>query len=128
MCWVRDPVAEQRKTQADAANTLRAIAEDYLSREAKSLRSIEERRRIFERYIYPRFGARQVEAIKRSEIVRLLDYVEDNSGPVMSDHVLAALRRLMVWHAGRSDEFRSPIVRGMSRTRPKGTRSEQGAL
>jgi len=25
----------------------------------------------------------------------------------------------MSWHAGRSDDFRSPIVRGMTRTSPK---------
>ena len=36
----------------------------------------------------------------------------------MADHVLAYLRRVMTWHAARSDDFRSPIVRGMARTRP----------
>ena len=35
----------------------------------------------------------------------------------MADHVLAYLRRVMTWHASRSDDFRSPIVRGMARTR-----------
>jgi hypothetical protein len=38
--------------------------------------------------------------IKRSEIVRLLEKIEDESGPVMADRVLA-------------------IVRGMARTKPK---------
>src|SRR5262249_58150054 len=28
-------------------------------------------------------------------------------------------RGMMKWHASRSDEFRSPIVRGMARTKPK---------
>jgi len=36
----------------------------------------------------------------------------------MADHVLAYLRRVMTWHASRSDDFRSPIVRGMARTKP----------
>jgi integrase len=37
----------------------------------------------------------------------------------MADHVLAMLRKLMNWHASRGDDFRSPIVRGMAKTKPK---------
>jgi integrase len=77
------------------------------------------RRRIFERYLYPKLGERQIDSIKRSEITRLLDHIEDDNGPVMADHVLAMLRKLMNWHASRGDDFRSPIVRGMAKTKPK---------
>jgi integrase len=55
--------------------------------------------------------------IRRSDIVRLLDAVEDERGPVAAEKVLAFLRRVFNWHALRSDDFRSPIVRGMSRVR-----------
>jgi hypothetical protein len=113
-----DPVMEGRKARADAANSLKTVAEEHLQREAKRLRSIGERRRIFERYIFPDLGGRQIDSIKRSEIVRLLDRIEDRNGPSMADHVLSVLRRLMSWHATRSDDFRSPITRGMARTRP----------
>ena len=113
-----DPVSEGRKGRVDAANSLRAVAEEHLRREAKQLRSIAERRRIFERYIYPQLGARQIDSIKRSEIVRLLDRIEDRNGPSKADHVLSVLRRLMSWHATRSDYIRSPITRGMARTKP----------
>jgi integrase len=37
----------------------------------------------------------------------------------MADRSLAVLRRVMTWHAGRSDDYRSPIVRGMARTKAK---------
>jgi integrase len=37
----------------------------------------------------------------------------------MADLVLAHLRRVMNWHAVRDDDFRSPIVRGMSRVKTK---------
>jgi integrase len=114
-----DPLAERRKAEAAAGSTVRTIAEEYLTREAKHLRSIEQRRAILERLIYPKFGSRQITDVRRGEIVRLLDRIEDQNGPVMADQALAALRRLMTWHAGRSDEFRSPIVRGMTRTKPK---------
>jgi integrase len=117
----RDPVVEKRHKKAEEANTLKAVAEEYLRREEqkKELRSIGERRRIFERNIYPKLGSRQIDSIRRSEIVRLLDRIEDDSGASMADHVLAVLRRLMSWHASRSDDFRSPITRGMAKTKPK---------
>lgn len=57
-----------------------------------------------------------VHGIRRSEIIRLLDAIEEGSGPVMADRVLASIRRILNWHATRSDDFRSPIVRGMART------------
>jgi integrase len=37
----------------------------------------------------------------------------------MADHVLSLLRVVMHWHAKRGDDFRSPIVRGMNRTKVK---------
>jgi integrase len=114
----RDPLTERRKEAAEAANTLRSVAEEYFAREGGRLRTIDQRRATFERLIFPKFGTRQIDSIRRSEIVRLLDRIEDESGPVMADHTLAYLRRLMTWHAGRSDDFRSPIVRGMARTKP----------
>jgi integrase len=36
----------------------------------------------------------------------------------MADKTLGIVRRVMNWHASRSDDFRSPIVRGMARTKP----------
>jgi integrase len=45
----------------------------------------------------------------------LLDHVEDTAGPVQADMVLAFMRRIMSWHASRSDDFNTPIVRGMAR-------------
>jgi integrase len=57
--------------------------------------------------------------------VRLLDTIEDENGPVMADLTLAYLRRIMNWHAGRSDDFRSPIVRGMARTKPSERRRQR---
>lgn len=105
----------------EAANTLRAVAEKYLKGEERKgeLRSIRERRRIFEHDIFPALGNKQIDHIRRSEIADFLDDIEDKAGAPMADHVLAILRRVMNWHASRSDAFRSPITRGMSKTKPK---------
>ena len=43
----------------------------------------------------------------------------------MADRTLAIVRRILNWHASRSDDFRSPIVRGMARTKPKARARER---
>lgn len=83
----RDPLAEMRKAAQAEANTLRAVAESYLAQDGSRLRSKGERRRIFERYVYPKLGGRQVDAVRRSEVAKLLARVAVNSGPVQADQV-----------------------------------------
>jgi integrase len=102
-----------------AATTLKAVCEEYLKRDGKKLRTKEWREKVLDRLVYPKLGVRLIADIKRSEIIRLLDRIEDQNGPVMADRTLAIIRKIMNWHASRSDDFRSPIVRGMARTKPK---------
>jgi integrase len=129
-----DPLAERRKAAAAGADTLRSIFEEYFRIELKMKRDAEERpvfpengsklrsarRRvaIVERLVYPMLGKVAIGEIRRSDLIRLLDKIAEENGEVMSDHVLAIVRKVMNWHASRSDEFRSPIVRGMARTKP----------
>jgi integrase len=115
-----DPVADKHKARREAANTLKAIAEKYLKREERKgdLRSIGERRRILERYVFPKLGARQIHSISRSHVATLLDTIEDENGASMADHVLAVLRLVMNWFAARDDHFNPPIRRGMAKTKP----------
>ena len=122
-----DPLAERQKAARAGDDTLRSIAEAYIEREAKSVRSMSQRRAVLVRHVYPRLGARPIGEIKRSDIVRLLDKIDDERGPVAADQTLAFIRRIMSWHASRSDEFRTPIVRGMARTKP-GERARQRIL
>jgi integrase len=118
----RDPAVANRdakdKAAAAAADTLRAIGDEYLKREGYKLRTVGQREDALRRLVYPKLGDRHVESIRRSEINRLLDAIEDNNGPVMADRTLMVLRRIFGWHATRSDTFNSPIVRGMARTKP----------
>jgi integrase len=116
-----DPKVREAARRAD---TLQAIAETYLQRESR-LRTIDQRKSILERLILPKFGARPIADIRRVEIVALLDRIEDQNGPAMAQYTLATLRRVFSWHAGRSDDFRSPIVRGMSRVKPSEQRRER---
>ena len=108
---------------SDADDTLQSVCEEYLSR--AKLRSKDWYAGVLERLVYPKLGTRLIGDIKRSEIVRLLDKIEDRSGPVMADRTLAIVRRIMNWHASRSDDFRSPIVKGMARVKPKSRARER---
>jgi integrase len=104
------------KAQAEAiANTFQAICEEYMAREGGKLRTAEERRQTLERLVYQTLGTKPISEIRRSDIVRLLDKIQDGRGAAMADKVLGIVRKVMNWHASRSDDFRSPIVRGMAR-------------
>jgi integrase len=117
----RDPLGELDSERNAEKNSFKSVAEEFFKRDGKGLRSAEDSKDDLERYIYPRFGTRAIDSIKRSEIVRLLDGIEDERGPFAAQHALAILRRVMNWHATRDDDFVSPIVRGMSRISTKDT-------
>lgn len=120
-----DPLGERREAERAESDTLKAVIEDYLAREGGRLRSINERKAALERLVLPKLGARQIGDITRTDVIRLLDRIVDENGAPMADQVLAYLRRVMTWHASRSDTFRSPIVRGMARTRPSQRRRQR---
>jgi integrase len=64
-------------------------------------------------------GDRPIGEIRRSEIVRLIDGIEDSRGPRAAGLALTYLSKLFNWHASRDDDFVSPVVRGMSRPKRK---------
>ena len=117
-----DPAAaraqQKQKQRLADADTFAAVTAEYLRREGKTLRSVERRRSTLDRLVIPVIGDRPIGEIKRSEIVRLLDQVEETSGPSSADDCLAFIRKICNWHATRSDDFRTPIIRGMARTKP----------
>jgi integrase len=102
-----------------ADNTLKAICEEYIRGDGKNLRSAGWREQVLGRLVYPELGAKQIGGIKRSDVVRLLDKIEDENGATMADRTLAVVRKVMNWHVSRSDDFLSPIVRGMERLKPE---------
>jgi integrase len=122
----RDPVGERETARAEATkartaavNTVDAILDAFVKRHASKLRSADQVEHAFDSYVRPEIGSKSIYDVKRSEVVTLLDKVEDKAGPVMADRVLAHVRKAFNWQATRDDEFKSPIVRGMARTKPK---------
>jgi integrase len=99
--------------------TFKAIATNYFARKAKDHRTRKVNEANLTRLVYPSLGNRPIDNIIRSDIVRVLDRIEDDNGPVMANKILAIMNRVMNWHATRSDTFRSPIVRGMKQASPQ---------
>ena len=106
---------EKQKVEGAAANTLQAVCERYLKREGGKLRSFRDRESALRRLVFPVFGDRQIDTIKRTEITQLLDKIEDRNGQRAADLVLSYLRKIFNWYAIQSDTFSSPIVPGMGR-------------
>ena len=71
------------------------------------------------RILIPAWGGREFVSIKRSDVAKLMDDVEDKSGVIAADYVLSVIRGMCAWYAMRNDDYNSPIVRGMRRSNPK---------
>lgn len=130
----KDPVAEQAHAREAAAkakqieiNTVDTILNAFVKRHASKLRSADQIEGALDRHVRPALGSKSIYDLKRSEVVTMLDKVEDEAGPVMADRVLAHIRKAFNWQATRDEEFKSPIVRGMSRSDP-GARSRHRTL
>lgn len=121
---------------ADAPNAKKpiekfeAVAARFLELHSTKNRSHHETKRILDTYVLPEWCGLPMTAIKRSTVTALLDKIQARKamhpktgrplgGAVQVDRVLAQIRTLMNWHAARDDEFTSPIVKGMARTKPR---------
>lgn len=100
-----------------APESFQSVVDNFLIRhvDKQAFRSAREMKRIFRVYVTPKWKDRVFTELKRGDVARLLDEVEDNNGPVMATRVLAALSKLFNWYASREDDYSSPIVRGMGR-------------
>jgi integrase len=114
-----DPLLERRKAAASAENSFESVARRYLHHESGRLRSVPIWTSMLDRLVFPRIGGRPIDELRRSEITALLDGIAEDVGAVQSDRVLSSLRAIFNWHARRTDDFKSPIVPGMARVRPK---------
>jgi integrase len=101
-------------------DTFQAVTENWIKRHvaAKGLRTRDEIERCLGKYVLPHWRDREFEAIKRSDVARLLDHVEDHHGRRQADVVLSIVRAIANWHATRNDDYKTPFVRGMTRSDP----------
>lgn len=124
-----DPGAEISKTREAERNaeTVGMVVEQFIllhvkrptEKKPNGLRTAAEIERIFNIYVLPTWTERPFKEIRRSDVTLLLDEIENGRGGVMADRTLAMLSKMFNWYAIRHDDYISPIVRGMARTKPK---------
>lgn len=82
----------------------------------KGLRSRPEIERLLYKFVFPFWAKRNFADIKRRDINELLDSIAKNSAQ-NADHVLAVTRKISKWYETRDDDYVSPFVAGMRRTK-----------
>jgi integrase len=132
----KDPAnveAEQRRSQvAKDANTVNAVLDAFERDHVEGLRSGDQVKAAFTNHVRPRIGEKSIYELKRSDITTMLNEIaaeiskatgakdgKVKDGKVMADRVLAHVRKASNWQMVQDDDFKSPIVRGMAKTKPK---------
>jgi integrase len=97
--------------------TFESVANEWLHRhvDAKGLRSVYEYKRLLRKHLLPEWGGRDFTSIKRTDVAKLLDTVEDEAGARSADYVLSLISGIANWYAKRDGEYVSPLIRGMYR-------------
>jgi integrase len=120
----RDPLAERVESRADAARkagtkTVNDVLDEFLKRYVRkqALRSADEVESSLRRHVRPWIGTKPIHDLRRADVVEMLDAIEDNGSARLADTVLAQVRKAFNWWATRDEQFNSPIVRGMARTK-----------
>jgi integrase len=107
-------LVDPAKAQA-ATGSFKEVAENFLVRHVKAnkLRTGRDYERILNKLVVPHWQDRPFRDIRRSDVTALLDRIEDENGSRQAGVVLAIVSKLFNWYAARSDDYSSPVVRGM---------------
>ena len=94
-----DPALE--KLEMKGAPTFKALALEYLERHASQKRSGPEDERIIRKDLLPAWSDRKAYDIRRRDIIRLLDGIQDRGAPIAANRTLALVRKMFNWAIGR---------------------------
>jgi integrase len=113
----------QRAVAAASADSVASVAQEFIRRSLEGRKRapsyIADTRRIFEAFVLPRWGTRDIRTITRPEVVALLDGVVDDGKPVQANRVLAAVRAMFNWAVRRGILDASPAALVERPTREK---------
>ena len=122
---------KQASAEADV-DTVNKMLDRHIEHHVSKLGSADEIVRCFAAYVRPQIGELSIYKVGRGDIVRMLDAIAARSignvkafkkkkrtADVQADRVLAFLRKAFNWQMARDENFNSPIVKGMARTKPK---------
>ena len=114
-----DPREQRRAAKVDAelGEALRweRVVETFIDKHAKKNRSWRQTAAMIAKKVTPRWRGRLITDISRTDVVALLDKIEDEVSLYQANRVLAAIRKLFNWAMLRGLISSSPIVAGMAR-------------
>lgn len=110
-----NPREMRRQTQREAEraqrDTFAAVVEDFIEKYAKPRnRRWAETDRTFKVNVHPIWGKRPIASITRRDVIDLLEKIDKERGPYMSNRTLAAIRRLFSWAVERDMIDASPAM------------------
>jgi integrase len=105
----------------DGPETFETVADEWFKRhvQAKKLISASAFRSVLDRHFLPAWRTRDFASIRRGDVAKQLDAVEDSGGPAAADFALTVIRMICNWHQTRHENYATPIVKGMRRTNTK---------
>jgi Arm DNA-binding domain len=121
-----DPGAAKRAAKAEskakASDTFQAVAERWLKREGRKLRTVDRVKYDLETYVFPKIGHMPVDTIRKSTVITMLEELEDSvrartagahDGERSAQRAFALTNQILNWFAMRSDDFVNPLPRGL---------------
>ena len=95
-----DPRAADKAAAEVAKHTVLSVCQDWLRRDQADNRDVATVRRIMAREVLPYIGEMQIEAVRKRDLISLIDRVADRA-PIRANRVLAHTKRLFRWAAAR---------------------------
>ncbi|MFN4354896.1 tyrosine-type recombinase/integrase [Parvibaculum sp.] len=105
-----DPVGLRRAARDAAADSVSAVAAEWLKRDQAGNRTYAEVKRVMERDVLPRWKHRNIRSITRRDALDLLDKIADRGAPVLARRVHAYLHRMFRWCVARGILEASPMT------------------
>ena len=90
-------MTEGEHPRADKAAMFDEVLEEWLVRDQAKNRSVVDVRNAMTKHALPAFRGRPIDAIRKADVLRLIDKIVDSGSPVQANRVLAYLRRLFNW-------------------------------
>jgi len=110
-----DPKALRAPAPVQDVRTVKAVVDVFMARYMKAKGRAEsyiaETRRIFDKDVLPKWGARDIRSITRADVIDLLDTIVDDGRPIQANRTLAAVRKLLNWSLDRSYIDASPVAK-----------------
>jgi integrase len=109
-----DPATEAKPRPAPKPESFAAIATRCLTREAKlGKRSMYRQLADLERLVFPTLGKMDMHSVRRGDVMRLMDRIEDEQGSATARNVYSSIRKVMRWYAVRDEDYVLPLVAGL---------------